>query len=158
MKPGDYSYVLYQTEDELGTGATKLVRIEYVVPQCEEQKTETIKRIIFDSHGIIHYEVYFPCIDRTYTTSFSETETVDDEESRKELDRLRYTSEMDQNTKNTLLLSKAESLYCECLGEDRKKIGNMIAQLEEALKSGKKTLIAKAEKELNDMIERMEMI
>lgn len=147
-----YTETYCQTEDEIGTGSIELGELTFVVPQCKEEKTDYVKRLIFDNHGILHCEYYFPCIDRTYSTAFSENDDIDDEASRQELEVLRYNCQSNEQEQNMLLLSRAESLYCECLGKDRDMLGEMIGQLEEAFQSKKKTVIAKAKKEFEAFV------
>lgn len=153
--PEENSLYVYQMEDEFGANEVLLGEVKFIVPYTQNEKTEIVRRVIFDSHGIIHHEVYIPCMDKTYTTSFSEMDDNDVEDVSRELEKLRYMNEEDENS---ILIAKAESLYCECIGEERERIGDLIGELEKALKLGKKgkRQITAARKAVSDFIERYE--
>lgn len=157
LKSGWYVDKFCQTEDEVGSGYVNLGKVDVVVPMTKEERTDLEKRIIFDNHGIIHAEYYFPCTGRTISTSFSEREGIDDEETRLELEKLRYNSKNSTDNK-AYILSRAESLYCELLDDDREEIGRIIGNLESAFKTRKKTVIADAIKEFEDFEKRFSLI
>lgn len=158
VQPSYYIDKILYAEDKFGNGWDLVGRLEYVVPETEEDTTEVVTNYIIDTNGIIHHEVYIPCIDKTYSTTVLNRESgLDMEQAKARLEELRYL-EIDEkmNDENGLLLARAESLYCEMAPNEQEAIGRLIADMEVALKANKKRNLENAKKALKAYMDSYE--
>lgn len=158
--PNTYTQRIWQAEDEYGTNINKICELEFILPETKEDKTELMESLILDNNGIIHYEIYIPSVDKTYsTTVLNEGSELDMEQAKTRLEELCYLNiDGRENDINSLVMARAENMYTECLGKEREEISRLIGVFEEALKRNKKKPIESARENLTKYLDWCEVM
>lgn len=156
LTPRSYTNSIYYSADKEGSKLELVGKLRYIIPETEEDKTEVVESLVIDNNGIINYEVYIPCTEKTYsTTILDEGSGLDLEQAEAKLEELKYLDiDVRENDANKLLLAKAENLYCELMGDEQAYLGRLIADYEKVLKSNKKRPLDNAKKALRDYMDR----
>ena len=155
--PGNYCIEIYQSEDIHGEKKIKIGECKYIVPVVKDYICEVVTTAYYDNNGILKYDIYIPAVKKTYETIIvNSNNSMDKKQVAKYIDdmnKLEFTS----YSEDDLVMAQAEALYAEVLDADRSKVNQLIIEYEEALKTGKKSVIKEARDKLKAMIKKFDI-
>ena len=155
--PGNYCIEIYQSEDIHGEKKIKIGECKYIVPVVKDYTCEVVTTAYYDNNGILKYDIYIPAVKKTYETIIvNSNNSMDKKQVAKYIDdmnKLVFTS----YSEDDLVMAQAEALYAEVLDADRSKVNQLIIEYEEALKTGKKSVIKEARDKLKAMIKKFDI-
>lgn len=155
--PGAETIEIYQSEDRYGENKIKIGECKYVVPSVKAQTCKVVKSAVFDNNGILRYEVYIPAVKKTYsTTILSDRSDMDEKEINKKLEELNNLQLADVS-EDELIMARLENLYVETVGNEREKAEELIAYYEDAVKTGKKSVINEARDMVSTVLAQYEL-
>ena len=155
-RKGAWDMILIESEDALGIKSNELCDFSYKNPELEGVIYEWYY-VTYDINGLIYVEVNYPQTGASYGTVVGNDDLgLSDEEIYKQKEELDKMFSTEKNDENTLIISRAERMYEECLGDKRKIIGEYIEALEEAINMGKEKDIVERRNALNNILDLYE--
>ena len=155
LHPGRFCNAVLQSEDKDGILSSLLGEIHFIRPDLGTEYVSVHKTITYDTNGIIHVEVYVPDTNVKFETLIRKDNCeLTMEEAKKRLEELQYMNlGPRENEGDHLLMARAERVYAEALGKERKQVGDKIEEFESALHSGKAGRIDVARNNLINMLD-----
>ena len=118
---------------------------------------ELITTAYYDSNGILKYEIYIPAVKKTYGTVIVNSDNNMDEKQIEKCIEKMNNLELASHSEDELVMAQAENLYTEVLGSERSKVNQLIFEYEQALNTGKKSVIKEAREKVKDMIRKYDI-
>ncbi|MBD5105719.1 MAG: Hsp70 family protein [Lachnospiraceae bacterium] len=153
-------FTLYQANDKYVDEFVKLGKISAYLPETEKGKCHVKITVICDVNGIVKVELYIR-ENRLKKEMLicNENCELTIEEAKKRMEELQYLKSTPlEEEVNKLVYARAERMYEECVGEERKRVGAYLEVFEQAISSFDEKKILYAREQLTGLLDSLEKV
>lgn len=149
---------IYQGESRLVKRNVFLGQLDVKVPKAPAGQETIDVRYSYDMNGLLEVDVTVNSTGKTYQKTIVNSPGVlsaaDVEKSRKKLSGFKFHPR--EHEENRTLLARAERLWESSLGEQRERIGQILAYFDQVLEKQDPREIARAAKKVKEVLDRIE--